>query len=223
MPRQPRVALGGLVYHVLNRANARRELFESGGDYAAFEDVLRQAHEKVRMRTLAYCVMPNHWHLVLWPWEDGDLSAFMQWMTLTHTQRWHAAHQTTGTGHLYQSRFKGFPVQSDRHYLTVCRYVERNALRAGLVGQAEDWHWGSLWTRVYGDPDHKALLSNGPRAWPAEWIKMVNSPQNEAEESALRKCVQRERPYGEDAWVLDTAKKLGIEQSLRPLGRPKRA
>ena len=86
------------------------------------------------MRLLAYCLMPNHFHVLLWPREDGDLSRFMSWLTMTHTQRWHAHHRTAGTGHLYQGRFKSFSVQSAEHFLTVCRYVERNALRANLVG-----------------------------------------------------------------------------------------
>jgi hypothetical protein len=88
------------------------------------------------MRLLAYCLMPNHFHLLVWPRADGDLSQFLRWLTVTHTQRWHAHHRTAGTGHLYQGRFKSFPVQSDEHFLTVCRYVERNALRANLVGRA---------------------------------------------------------------------------------------
>ena len=81
--------------------------------------------------------MPNHWHFVLWPQGDGDLSEFMRWLTVTHTQRWHAAHHTAGTGPLYQGRFKSFPIQADDHLLTVLRYVERNALRANLVERAD--------------------------------------------------------------------------------------
>ena len=137
MGRPLRTAPGDLVYHVLNRANGRQPLFEKDGDYAAFERVLAEACQRVPMRILAYCVMPNHWHLVLWPYLDGDLSHFMGWLTLTHTQRWHAHHHTVGHGHLYQGRFKSFLVQQDAHLLAVCRYVERNALRAGLVERAE--------------------------------------------------------------------------------------
>ena len=91
------------------------------------------------MRLLAYCVMPNHWHLVLWPREDGDLSTFVGWLTLTHTQRWHAHRHSVGSGHVYQGRFKSFLVESDEHLWTVCRYVERNAFRAGLCERAEQW------------------------------------------------------------------------------------
>ena len=222
MPKQPRVTVGGLVYHVLNRANAQMRLFRSNADYAAFEKVLLEAHQQVPMRILACCVMPNHWHLVLWPREDGELSDYMHWLTLTHTQRWHAAHNTTGTGHIYQGRYKSFPVQSDTHFLTVCRYVERNALSAGLVTRAEDWRWGSLWVRTYGDPEQKAILSKGPRKWPEGWLEMVNTSESGAEEDTLRQCISRGRPFGGPGWVQQTCRELGIEPSLRPRGRPRK-
>ncbi|MEO8497102.1 MAG: transposase, partial [Planctomycetota bacterium] len=121
---------GGLVYHVLNRANAKMPIFEKQGDSEAFEQVLEQAVERFEMRLLAYCLLNNHWHLVVWPREDGELSRLVGWLTLTHTQRWHAHRHSTGSGHVYQGRFKSFPVQDDEHFLTVCRYVERNAQRA---------------------------------------------------------------------------------------------
>ena len=142
-----RVDVGDVVYHVLNRRVGRMTLFEKDEDYAAFEQVLSEAHPRSPMRLLAYCLMPNHWHLVLWPRHDGELSRYMQWLTTTHMRRWHAHHGTRGTGALYQGRYKSFPVQEDGHFLVVCRYVERNALRAGLVERAEQWAWSSLWRR----------------------------------------------------------------------------
>ena len=136
MGRPLRATSADVVYHVLNRANARMTLFDDEGDYAAFERVLGQACERGQMRLLAYCVMPNHWHLVVWPRKDGDLSRFMNWLTLTHTQRWHQHRHTVGVGHVYQGRFKSFPVETNEYLLTVCRYVERNPVRAGLVERA---------------------------------------------------------------------------------------
>ncbi len=133
MPRIARNAPGGLVYHVLNRANGRLRLFKKDGDYLAFEQVLLLAHRRAPIRILDYCLMPNHWHLVLWPRRDGELTLFMRWLTLTHAQRWKHAHNAVGHGHLYQGRFKSFPIQQDEHLLTVLRYVERNPLRAKLA------------------------------------------------------------------------------------------
>ena len=221
MGRPLRAAAGGLIYHVLNRANGRQPLFGKTSDYAAFERVLAQAHEQVRMRTLAYCVMPTHWHLMLWPREDGDLSRFMAWLTLTHTQRWHAHRHSTGSGHVYQGRFKSFPVQKDEHVLVVCRYVERNALRAGLVARAEAWRWTSLWQRSNGRGHDRSWLAEWPVTRPRQWVDWVNKAQTEAELETLRRCVSRGQPYGGAGWKQRVARRLGLEGTFRPRGRPK--
>jgi len=210
-----------MVFHVLNRANARATVFQTPEDYAAFERVLREAVERTKMRVLAYCVMPNHWHLIVWPRKDGDLSKFMGWLTLTHTQRWHASHGTVGTGHLYQGRFKSFPVQEDEHFLTVCRYVERNALRSNLVSQAEDWAHGSLYHRLQKTELAQAVLSEWPVPYPRQWRSHVNQPQTESEVAAIRRSVNRGTPLGNPEWTELTVKQMGLEVTTRPRGRPK--
>jgi putative transposase len=222
MGRPPRAAQGGQIYHVLNRANARLPIFEDDGDYAAFEKVLTEAVERTAMRLLAYCVMPNHWHLVVWPRHDGDLSRFTGWLTLTHTQRWHAHRDSTGSGHLYQGRFKSFPIEDDGHFLSACRYVERNALRANLVFKAESWRWGSLWRWRYGEAEQKRLLSTWPVRRSPGWLEQVNQPLNDRELQALRQSVARGNPYGSKSWSDRLIKKLGLECTLRPRGRPKK-
>ncbi len=136
------------------------------------------------MRLLSYCLMPNHWHLVLWPRADGELSDFVHWLTLTQTQRWHAHYRDVGAGHLNQGRYKSFPIADDEHYLKVCRYVERNALRAGLVSRAEEWLWDSL-ARRRGIVEGPTLCA-GPLELPAQWLRQVNRPQTEAELESLR-------------------------------------
>ena len=221
MGRAKRTDDGGMVFHVLNRENARATIFEKPEDYAAFERVLKEALDRVDMRVLSYCLMPNHWHLVLWPRRDGDLSKFMGWLTLTHTQRWHAHHHTVGTGHLYQGRFKSFPVQDDEHFLTVCRYVERNALRANLVKQAEEWMWSSLWHRIQRNEFAQSVLSEWPVPCPRQWRQQVNQPQTDAEVAALRRSVNRGAPFGQSDWTKRIVKRLGLEVTIRPRGRPK--
>jgi putative transposase len=139
MPRTRRHAAGGLVFHVLNRRVGRQTILHKDADYAAFERCWAEAAAAVPgCRALAHCLMPNHLHFVLWPRADGELSAFVGRLTHTHTQRYRAHYHTVGEGHLYQGRFKSFPVKTDLHLLLVLRYVERNALRAGLVARAED-------------------------------------------------------------------------------------
>src|SRR5258706_14405 len=125
MPRSARIAPGGVIFHCLNRGNDRRGPFAHEGGYAAFERVLGGTLEAVPMRLLAYCLMPNHWHLLMWPRRDGELGRFMQRLTTMHVRRWHTHRHSEGRGHLYQGVYKSFPVQDDRHFLLVARYVER--------------------------------------------------------------------------------------------------
>ena len=135
--------------------------------------------------------------------------------------RWHANHHTVGTGHLYQGRFKSFPVQSDDHYFTVLRYVERNPLRAGLVRRAEQWRWSSAWRRQQGGAE-ASLLTPGPLKLPDDWPQIVAQPQSEGELEAVRRSAQQGRPYGGSRWQKNTSVRLGLEFTLRPRGRPKK-
>ena len=191
MGRPLRAASGGYVYHVLNRANARLRLFEKAGDYDALCRVLAEAQVRHPARLLAYCVMPNHWHLVLWPRHDGEWSRLVGWLTLTHPQRLHAHRHTAGGGHLYQGRFQSFPVQEDDHLLTVHRYVERNPLRAGLVRRARDWRWSSLAAGDGDGPGPRVVLADWPVPRPADWAERVERPETEAELAALRRSLPR--------------------------------
>jgi putative transposase len=222
MGRPQRAAEGGYVYHVLNRANARMAIFESDADYEAFEKVLVEAVERTKTRLLAYCIMPNHWHLVLWPTKDGELSRFVGWLTLTHTQRWHANRHSAGSGHVYQGRFKSFPVQEDQHFYTLGRYVERNALRANLVRRAEQWPWCSLARWLRGTAVDKTLLAPWPLPRKPGWVDHVNSPLTEAELQAMRRCVKRGTPFGDESWTDRAVQQLGLESTVRPQGRPKK-
>ncbi len=221
MPRQARVCPAGVCFHVLNRAVARLPLFEKLEDYEAFERVLAEAFEREPIPIFAYCVMPNHWHFVVRPDTKRQVSSFFRWMTHTHTMRWHAHHHTEGTGHLYQGRFKTFPIEEDEHLLAVLRYVERNPLRAGLCPSAEEWKYGSAWRNVYGDTDSHQLLASWPIDRPRQWRSHVNKPQSESELDAIRHSLRRGTPYGSEHWVTQSAVRLRIQHTLRPRGRPK--
>ena len=223
MPRTRRRAPGGVVFHVLNRGVGRMRLFEAGQDFAAFEQVLNETLPPSRMRLLAYCLMPNHWHLVLWPREDGDLAAFMQRLSITHVRRWQEHRQLVGTGHVYQGRYKSFPVQTDAHFLAVCRYLERNPLRAGLVNRAENWRWSSLWRRMQRDPESRGWLSDWLVEPPRDWASRVNAAETDEELARMRACISRGLPLGSAAWARRTIARLGLESSLRPRGRPPKA
>lgn len=222
MPRINRIDIRDIVYHVINRANAKTQIFNTDKDYALFEKVLEEAKEIYKMRILSYCVMPNHWHLVLYPRQDGDLQIFMKWLSMTHTQRWHSSHKTIGSGHLYQGRYKSFPVETNRYLIQLFRYVERNSLRAKLVKKAENWKWSSFWRRESGSEKQKELLSRWPIDTPDDYFNLVNMPQTNEEVESLRRCVNKGKPYGNESWAERMISKFNLKSTLRNPGRPKK-
>ncbi len=222
MPRAARVAPGGVIFHVLNRGNARSRIFEKDYDYQAFKRIVRETVERIPVRILAYSIMPNHWHMVLWPVRNGELGSFVQRLTTTHVRRWHLHRNSVGSGHLYQGTYKSFPIQDDAHFLTVCRYVEQNPLRAGLVQRAEDWRWSSLRSSVTGGlKEGDLVLSDWPVSKPTDWVSFVNQALTIKELEELRLSAQRGRPFGSESWQTRTAEQLGLESTLRSRGRPR--
>ncbi|MCA9268422.1 MAG: transposase [Planctomycetales bacterium] len=221
MPRPLRASAANTCYHVLNRGNAQGEVFHKPEDYAAFLEVLDEASRRTPMRLLAYCLMPNHFHLVVWTRRAGDLSQWMQWLTTAHVRRYHRHYQSSG--HVWQGRFKSFPIQSDEHLLTVMRYVERNPVRArGVpVRKAQNWPWSSIGTPP---PEAETIptLHPGPVPRRRDWLDWVNTPLTAAEQEAVKLCLDRGQPYGETGWRQRAAKRLGLESTLRPRGRPRK-
>ncbi len=240
MPRTTRTLIGGFCYHIINRGNGRAQVFHGEADYREFVKLMAAAGDRLPspqpspqplpMRLLAYCLMPNHFHLVLWPREDGEVSRWMQWLMTAQVRRHHRRHGSGG--HLWQGRFKAFPIQRDDHLLSVLRYVERNPLRAGLVARAEDWPWSSLGAAGPADPVDAASaagapgsalappLHAGPRPRPANWRAWVNESEDPGQLAALRHSLNRSAPWGGTVWTKRTAARLGIEPSLHPFGRP---
>jgi putative transposase len=140
----------------------------------------------------------------------------MHWLLTTHARRYQKCYHTTG--HVWQGRFRCFPIQEDEHLLAVLRYIERNPLRAGLVPRAEDWRWSSL--RWHLRPPQLSFLHAGPVPRPPDWAAHVHAPQTEADLAALRRCAVRGTPFGAEGWVGPTASRLGLEYTLRRRGRP---
>jgi putative transposase len=216
MARTARASIGGICYHVINRGNGKAEVFHKSEDYQRFTEMMRQSCERLPLRVVGWCLMPNHFHLVLWPFQDGDLSHWMQWLMTCHVRRYHRHYQSSG--HIWQGRFKAFPIQQDEHFLTVLRYVERNPARAGLVARAEDWRWSSL----HSPTERQAvrLLAPGPVSRPSRWLALVNRAEPERELEVMRTCVNRGQPFGSASWIEQTAARLGLESTTHPRGRP---
>ena len=159
--------------------------------------------------------------MVVQPVGDGDLSRFLQLLSITHTQRHHARTHTVGYGHLYQGRYKSFPVEGDRHFLTLVRYVERNAQRAARVNGQRIGPGRVRTSASYGSPEQKKRLSPWPVPEPLGYRQWLNQSQPREEMEKIRKAMQRSRPYGSEKWVGRTVAKFGLENTLRNPGRPK--
>jgi len=220
MGRAPRADEAGGIYHALNRGNAKNPIFFKDSDYEAFERIIAEGLEKFPVDLIAYQWMNNHWHMVLSPHEDAGMGRFLRWITLTHTQRYHAHHGTAGLGHVYQGRFRSFPVQDDEHFHVVCRYVERNALTANLVKKAEDYRWSSLNNWLGGESPIE--LASWPIRRLPNWLKHVNRALTQKEQEALARSVNRSVPFGDKRWTAKTVKRLGLESTVRPRGRPRK-
>ena len=205
---------------MLNRGAGKTKLFQTRKDHVAFQHCLIEALERNPIRLIGYCVMPTHWHLLLWPRRDGELAAFMMWLTNTHVRRWLSAHGQVGRGHLYQGRYRNFAVKSDEHLSTVDRYIARNAVRAKLAGRAELWPWSAVGQGQL-EAELRVPLAPGPVKRRQDWLKWVNQPQTAAEEAAMRRCIRQSRPFGDDRWLSRTMRQLGWTEP-RPPGRPRK-
>jgi len=221
MPRVARTDVGGYPYHVINRAIMRLQIFNSDEDYLLFDQLITDVAKETGMRILAYALMPNHWHLLLYPEHDGDLGIFMHRLTNAHTRKVHTNTNTIGTGPLYQGRYKSFLVEEDRHLLTVLKYVERNPVRAKLVAKVEEWRWGSAWRRIFGTPIQKKLLAPFPVSLPDHYRAWVNMAEQAEELKTIRTAVNKGAPYGKETWIAKTSERFGLHSTLRKPGRPK--
>ena len=227
MPRPPRPIGDRLVYHVINRGNSRAPVFHDDGDYAAFLDALRDLKRTRPFECYGYCLMPNHVHLLIRT-ADAPISRLMQSLLVSHTQRYHRCHRTSG--HVWQGRFRSPVIQDDDHLLTVLRYIEANPLRARLAATAADYPWSSF-------PEHGAGRTSGLldpvvtyeelAADPAErrrrWSAFVHQAPPDDELAALRRSVRTGLPFGAPAWVERLGRDLGIDLAIRPRGRPRKA
>jgi putative transposase len=216
-----RVAVGEVVYHVINRANARAQIFHNDTDYKHFEALLLEGVELTGMRLLAYCIMPNHFHLVLYPINDGDMSEFMRWVTTTHVRQRRVKTKSVGDGHLYQGSYKSFPIETDTHLQTVIRYVEQNPLRGKLVERAEQWLWSSLYRRQRNNKEDQKLLASLPTELHTNYLESVNTILKPDELERVRHSITKGTPYGSLTWTNEMVEKYDLGSTIRGVGRPK--
>jgi putative transposase len=215
MPRIARGETAGGIYHIINRGNMKMQLFDDTEDYEYFLELLQKGTKREKVEIHAYCLMPNHFHLLLIPQEEKSLSRLMQWVMTSHVRYYHKKNKTSG--HIWQGRYKSFMVEKESYYLTLIRYIEANASRAKLVKRAEEWNYGSLQERV---TKQRTMLNEPYVELYDEWVKYVNTPFKEGELENIRNSVNRQAPLGKEQWQIKTATKFGLLSTLRSRGRP---
>jgi putative transposase len=218
MPRIARGFVDGFIYHVINRGNGGQTVFREHRDYQTFLQIMKKSKRLFAVKLYAYCLMPNHFHLVVSPVQAEQLSRWMQWVMTSYVRRHH--HDYGTKGHLWQGRFKSFVVQQDAHLVTLIRYAEGNPVRAGLVRSAKEWAWSSH--RETLGKRAKTWLDESPVPLPEPWEACVDTPLTKRKLKMLRECVNRQSPYGVSGWVSALCRELGLESTIRPIGRPRK-
>lgn len=217
MPRIPRGETAGGIYHIINRGNMKMQVFDDMEDYEYFLELLEKASKRENVEIHAYCLMPNHFHLLLIPKETNSLSRLMQWVMTSHVRYYHKKNKTSG--HIWQGRYKSFIVEKESYYMTLIRYIEANAKRAKIVRRAEEWDYGSLMEREY---KHRTLLSKLYIDLDEDWVGYVNAPMPKGELHTIRNSVNRQAPLGNQKWQIETATKHGMLSTLNERGRPRK-
>jgi REP-associated tyrosine transposase len=219
MPRHSRIAPDGFIHHVMNRGDHRETIFHKSADFQAFLGLMAESVRRVPMRILAYCIMRNHFHLLLWPDHGVELSAYMQVLMNLHIQRYLLHYPPSSPGHIYQGRYTNSLVQDGVSFLTVMRYVEANALTAQIVSHAEDYLWSSASPHA-SDPDRPAL-AEGPIAKPADWLDFINTPVSAEVFEKIHRAAQRGAPIGDATWTNRMVTAYQLEHTVRDRGRPR--
>ena len=218
MPRIARGLSKNCIYHILNRGNGKQNIFHKEQDYKAFIDLVKEAKTRYSVKIFAYCLMPNHFHLILMPHLPEELSKFMQWLMTSHVRRYHKHYGTSG--HIWQGRFKSFIIQKENYLLTAIKYVEGNPVRAGMVSSSKNWNWSSHRETIY--ERSKQIITKAPVELFKEWTKYVDEIWDDVELKKIHQSVNRQSPYGEPKWQVKIAEELGLKSTLVPRGRPKK-
>lgn len=218
MPRIARGLIDNGIYHVINRGNRRLEVFHNDEDYKRLIELLGKAKERALVKVLGYCLMPNHFHLLLQPVQGEQLGRYMQWLMTSYVRQYNKLYGMSG--HIWQGRYKSFLIQEDEYFLNVLRYIEANPVRANLVQNAKDWRYSSHTDRI--NNMESPVLDELPMKLPQSWNRFVNEPVKEKKLEEIRNSVNRQTPYGMETWQRETSIRLGLESTLKPRGRPKK-
>ncbi|MDH3597367.1 MAG: transposase [Rhodospirillales bacterium] len=213
MARFARVVVPGVPHHVTQRGNRRLETFFNDGDCRAYLDLLAEHCAAAEVAVWAYCLMPNHVHLILVPRDADGLRRALGEAHRRYTRR--VNFREGWRGHLWQERFHSFAMD-EAHLLAAARYVELNPVRAKLKRRARDWRWSSARAHLAGKDD--ALVAVAPLLeLVPDWRAFLAGGLEEEALEALRRHTRTGRPLGSPAFLEALEARLG--RRLRP-GKP---
>jgi putative transposase len=188
MPKHRRSIAPNSIHHIVNRGNDKKVIFRESVDYGSFLVLLREARERYPVELYAYCLMPNHFHLVVRTPDLDAISAYMHFVECVYACDLRSYDRSKGHGHIFQRRYWNKPVEGAGYLMTVMKYVEANPVRAGLVDWAHEWEWSSMWERVTGERD---LLHPSPVRLPEDWPLIVTVPLEQIDIDKIRRPLKR--------------------------------
>ncbi len=218
MPRIARGLANNQIYHIINRGNRREAVFHDKYDYERFLKLLLDSKEKYSINIYAYCLMPNHFHLVIYTHYSDNLSKALHWISSSYVRYYNKKYKISG--HLWQGRYKSFIVEQDSYLITLLKYVEANPKRAKIVKECEKYQYSSAYKRVNNIQDQ--LLGELPIDIPTDWSRYINDKEDKTDLDFIRNSIERQSPLGDELWQYNIVKKYGLESTLNPIGRPRR-
>ena len=218
MPRIARGIADNQIYHIINRGNRREAVFHDNYDYEKFLKLLIESKEKYAIKIYAYCLMPNHFHLVIYTKYADSLSQGMHWISSSSVRYYNKRYNISG--HLWQGRYKSFIVQEDSYLLVLLKYVEANPKRARIVKDCIDYKYSSANNRIKNNEN--LITDEIPILLPDDWYAYINSDEKITDIESIRNCINRQAPLGDKNWKYMVSKKYNLESTINPRGRPKK-
>lgn len=183
MPRTARKLADRAYYHIINRGNNKQTIFRTRLDFLVFLALLKEAKRRYPLSLLGFCLMPNHFHLVIYAREAEHVRAFIHWAMTCFAHYYHEKNKTSG--HLWQGRFKSFLIEQEEYLIIALRYVENNPVRAGMVRSSRDWEWSSIKHHCLRSYDE--FIDPPPFTVPNDWPDLVDMPLTLKEFEAIKK------------------------------------
>ena len=197
MARKPRKLPGHHPLHICNRSAGQLTIFQSIADYVRFETCLKEMISNFPLRLFAFCIMPNHYHLLVEGETGPAVIKGLHWLGTTHAVRLRRDTSSIGRGAVYQNRFRAYPIQRNGAFYRVAHYIERNPVDANLCRSPDDW----LWSSAKPEKSQDLNLAEWPISKPKNWMETIRKPLDEIVRDEIRCHETLQHPLGDPDWV----------------------